>query len=134
MRFAGDRLRAVLAYQTESVVIRDGFGRPEVEYQNPRDALASLRRGNYHGVGNSRRIRFLQPESVEDRVVPWGAEVDFGAPLGTGFQYISVRAGTPKRRRGGKGHHTKILRPGRLTKPAMTVVDAPSEDPKRRIG
>ena len=133
MRFEGDRLRAILAYQTEPVIVRDGFGRLEVEYENPRAVLTILRRGNYYGVGHGQRIRFVQPDCVEDRVVPWGTEVDFGAPSGAGFQYISVRAGRPIQRRSG-AKHSKVVRPGRLTKPAMTVVDAPSEDPKRRIG
>jgi hypothetical protein len=125
MRFLGDRLRAILAYQTEPVMVRDGFGQPEVEYENPRAAVAILRRGNYHGVGNAKRIRFLQPESMEDRVVPWGTEIDFGAPSGAGFQYISVGTGNPKQRRRG-ARHSRVLRPGRLTKPAATVVDAPA--------
>ena len=128
MRFEGDQLRAILAYQTEPVVVRDGFGRPEVEYADPRAALAVLRRGNYYGVGHAKRIRFVQPDSVEDRVVPWGAEVDFGAPCGAGFQYVSVRTGRPKQRVNG-AKRSKFVRPSRLTKSSMTVVDAPSEGP-----
>jgi hypothetical protein len=120
MRFEGDHLRAILAYQTEPVVIRDGFGRPEVEYENPRAALAVLRRGNYYGIGHTKRIRFVQPDSVEDRVVPWGAEVDFGAPCGAGFHYTSVRTGGPKQRVSG-AKRSKFVRPGRLMKPSMGV-------------
>ena len=56
MRFEGDQLRAILAYQVEPVVVRDGFGRTEVEYENPRAALAVLRRGNYYGVGHAKRM------------------------------------------------------------------------------
>ena len=125
MRYEGQQLRNILEHQTEPVVVRDRFGRTEVEYDNPRAALAVLRRGNYYGVGHAKRIRFVQPDSVEDRVVPWGAEVDFGAPCGAGLQYVSVRRGKPKLRvRGAK--RTKFVRPSRLTKPSMNVVEAPS--------
>ena len=133
MRFEGDRLRAILAYQTQPVVVRDGFGRLEVEYKDPRAALAILRRSNYYGVGHAKRIRFVQPNCVEDRIVPWGAEVDFGAPYGAGFQYISVRTGRPKQRVSG-ANRSKFVRPSRLTKPAMVVVDAPMEDLTAHIG
>jgi hypothetical protein len=119
MRFEGNRLRAILAYQTQPVVVRDGFGRPEVEYADPRAALAIIRRGNYYGVGNAKRIRFIQPDSVQDQIVPWGVEVDFGGPSGAGFQYISVRAGTPRRRVSG-AKLNKVVRPGRLTKPLLS--------------
>jgi hypothetical protein len=133
MRFEGDQLRAILAYQTDPVVVRDGFGRPEVEYENPRAALSILRRGIYYGVGHRKRIRFIQPDSVEDRVAPWGTEVDFGAPRGAGSHYISVRTGTPKRRVSG-AKSIKVVKPGRLTRTAMSMVDAPSEDPTAHIG
>ena len=134
MRFEGNRLRAILAYQTQPVVVRDGFGRPEVEYEDPRAALAIIRRSNYYGVGHAKRIRFIQPDSVQDRIVPWGVEVDFGGPSGAGFQYISVRAGTPRRRVSGAKLSSKVVRPGRLTNPAIVVVDAPLEDPMAHIG
>jgi hypothetical protein len=132
MRFDGDQLRAILAYQSEPVLIRDGFGRPEVEYAHPMAALAILRRGNYHGVGHAKRIRFIQPDSVQDRVIPWGAEADFGAPRGAGFQYIGVRAGAPRRRVNGASSN-KIVKPTLLVKPSPTVVDAPPGGPRESL-
>jgi hypothetical protein len=53
---------------------------------------------------------------------------DFGAPCGAGFQYVSVRTGRPKQRVNG-AKRSKFVRPSRLTKSSMTVVDAPSEGP-----
>jgi hypothetical protein len=132
MRFDGGRLRAILAYQTEPVVVRNGFGRPEVEYENPRAALAVLRRGSYYGVGHAKRIRFLQPVSVEDRVVPWGAELDFEAPSGAGFQYLTRRGTTPllprvqaPMRRAQGGRRNSTINSGSLTRSAVAVVEAP---------
>jgi|SRR5580704_3316012 hypothetical protein len=120
MRFEGDQLRAILAYQTEPVMVRDGFGRPEVEYENARAALPVLRRGTYYGVGHAKRIHFIQPYSVEDRVIPWGAEVDFGAPCGAGFQYVGVRTGRPKQRVNG-AKRSKVVKPSLLTKSSIAI-------------
>ena len=113
MRFEGDRLRAILAYQRAPVAVRDEFVRVEVEYQDARAALSVLRRGQYYGIGHAKRIRFVQPESSAVKVVPWGAELDFGPPAGAGSHYISGRAGRTKHRaRGAK--QSKVLMPFRM--------------------
>ena len=82
MRFEGDQLRAILAYQIEPVQVRNGFGRIETTYENPKGALSILRRASYYGIGHKKRIRFIQADGVAEQVVPWGAELVSTVPKG----------------------------------------------------
>jgi len=82
MRFEGDQLRAILAYQTEPVQVRNGYGQREVIYADARAALGILRRANYYGIGHKKRIRFIQADGVAEQIVPWGAEVVNTVPKG----------------------------------------------------
>lgn len=82
MIFAGEQLRDILMSQADPVQVRDRFGRVEIEYQRASVVISILRQGNYSGIGNKRRIRYIQPDSWDDRVTPWGAEIDFRPPKG----------------------------------------------------
>ena len=82
MIFEGAQLRSIIMFQTKPIQVRDSFGNIEIEYQRARAALTVLCRGRYYGVGNRKWIRFIQPERIEDRVIPWAAELEFGVPKG----------------------------------------------------
>src|ERR1039457_3431534 len=82
MIFEGEQLQDILMRQPEAVQVRDGFGRIEIEYQRASAAISILRRGKYTGTGNKKRIWFIQAESMEDQVTPWGAGIDFRPPKG----------------------------------------------------
>jgi hypothetical protein len=82
MIFEGDKLRSIIMSQTEPIQVRDSFGNIEVEYERAGAALSILCRGHYYGIGNKNRIRFIRPKSIEDRVIPWAAELEFCAPKG----------------------------------------------------
>jgi hypothetical protein len=90
MIFRGNELRAILASQTEPVNVRNGYGYIEARYQRPQAALSILRRGDYCGIGHNKRIRFIQPESMEDQVMPWGADLDFSAPKGARAEIVGT--------------------------------------------
>jgi hypothetical protein len=82
MIFEGEQLQDILMRQSEPVQIRDRFGHTEIEYQRASAAIGILQRGKYIGTGNKKRIWFLQAESSEDQVTPWGAQLDFRPPKG----------------------------------------------------
>jgi hypothetical protein len=88
MVFKGDQLRAILTAQTEPVQVLNAFGRLETTYQNPHAATKMLCRGNYYGIGQKKRIRFIRPEGVEEGVTAWGAELDFNTPKGARAETI----------------------------------------------
>jgi len=90
MRFEGDRLRDILADQSEPVQVRDGYGGFEIEYRDPRAALPLLDRGKYYGVGNKKRIRYVQADGVAERVEPWGTKLDTSAPKGAVAPHITT--------------------------------------------
>ena len=60
MQFAGGQLATILNAQNQEVEVYDseGFLRGEVR---PQIAVRIASRGNYVGVGNRRRIRYLRP-------------------------------------------------------------------------
>ena len=89
MIFEGDRLWAILTAQTEPVQVLNAYGRLETTYQDPRAALRVLSGGNYYGIGQKRRIRFIRPTRVEEGVTPWGANLDFSAPKGARAEIIT---------------------------------------------
>jgi hypothetical protein len=79
MKFDGERLQAVLQNQTRAVVVRDHCGRVEAVYQDARRALDIITRGAYYGIGNRKRIWYIQPQTADDQVVPWGTNLELGA-------------------------------------------------------
>jgi hypothetical protein len=82
MIFEGDKLRSIIVSQTEPIQVRYSFGKIKVEYQRASAALSILCRGRYYGSGNKNRIRFIQPGSIEDRVIPWAAEREYSCSEG----------------------------------------------------
>jgi hypothetical protein len=70
MRFEGDQLWAILTAQTEPVQVFNAYGRLETTYQDPRASLKVLSGGNYYGIGQRRRIRFIRPQRFEEAVTP----------------------------------------------------------------
>src|SRR3990170_68722 len=60
MQFAGQQLEAILSVQDRAVAVydSDGFLRDEVR---PKTAVRIAAAGNYVGIGNRRRIRYLRP-------------------------------------------------------------------------
>lgn len=60
MQFSGQQLEAILSTQDEEVEVYDseGFLRGQVR---PRVAVRITCAGNYVGIGNRRRIRYLRP-------------------------------------------------------------------------
>jgi hypothetical protein len=98
-----------------------------------------LCRGNYYGIGNKKRIRFIQPESIEDRVIPWAAELEFCAPKGVHAEQVNrnrTRTGAkrwkprPDKSRSGKPGSVSQLRIG----PAHTKAFGTFHDGQSRIG
>ena len=82
MRFEGEQLRNILMRQSAPVQVLDRFGRVQIEYRRPSAAVSLLRLVEYTGTGTKQRIRFIQPESAEEQVTPWGADIDFAPPKG----------------------------------------------------
>jgi hypothetical protein len=92
MRFDGERLLSILENQVHPVQVRDHCGRLEGVYQDARRAISILLLGKYYGVGSRTRIRFIQAETADDRVIPWGTNLELGALTRAHGQRISRKA------------------------------------------
>lgn len=71
MEFEGTKLLCIVAKQNVGLAALDIDGKPERSFQNPKDALKHIAAGGYFGVGNHRRIRYIQPKSAADAQVIW---------------------------------------------------------------
>src|SRR5438477_7168063 len=74
-KFEGAALEGILANQREPVQVRHPRGHLEVEYARARDTIRLIQDGGYFGIGHRKRIRYVQPYSIEARKEPWGKDV-----------------------------------------------------------
>jgi hypothetical protein len=79
--FEGDQLEAILASQTEPVQIRHPKGHVEIRYARASDAIPLVRDGGYFGVGHRKRIKYVQPYSIDARKEPWGKDLGLSAAI-----------------------------------------------------
>ena len=91
--FEGAQLQSILASQREPVQVCHPKGHVEVQYTRASDAIRLVAQGGYFGVGHRRRIRYIQPYSMEARVEPWCAGFNLSALTGRGFLHASTVRG-----------------------------------------
>lgn len=75
MTIEGAQLVDILSSQSEPVQVRHPKGHVEIQYRRASDAVRLVQDGGYFGIGSRKRIRYVQPYSIEARQEPWGRDL-----------------------------------------------------------
>lgn len=111
--FEDAQLVAILAKQREPVQVRHPRGHVEIHCARASDAVRLVRDGGYVGVGHRKRIRYVQPYTIEARKEPWATDRELFAATRPLRPPVSKSGGTGGlgRRCGDSTLHTLAVDP-----------------------